>query len=234
MAAAASLVDAAAAAAQATASTPRGGVLRSIPLAARIATATVLAIALLTTSGIMVIPRVVAAMSASSSIKTPVPTPTNRASTSPVDTPAFAAVAARYIPTVLILDASGSMVRDVPGGGSSMDAARSAATTPVQGFGNEATEGLTVFGTSTGNNDADRTAGCSDVGRLLPVGEMDKNAFTSAIAGIQQSGFTPLGPALTDAAAQLGAAETALIVLVTDGIDTCAPVGLCHRQEDQV
>ncbi|MCU1529600.1 MAG: hypothetical protein JWP75_3363, partial [Frondihabitans sp.] len=108
-----------------------------------------------------------------------------------------------------------------------MGAARSAATTLVQGFGDAATVGLTVFGTSTGNQDSDRAAGCTDVRRLIPVGPIDKPAFTTAIAGITESGFTPLGPALTDAAAQLGDAQTGLIVLVTDGVDTCSPPSAC-------
>ncbi|MET4705801.1 VWA domain-containing protein [Frigoribacterium sp. UYMn621] len=193
-----------------------------VPLAARIAVAAVLAVAVLTATGVVVVPQVVSAVSTLSTPRTS--KPTARASDAAAVAPT---VAARYVPTVLILDASGSMIRDVPGGGSRMDAARAAATTLVQGFGDKATVGLTVFGTSTSNKDSDRAAGCTDIRRLLPVGPIDKPAFTAAVNGITQSGFTPLGPALTDAASQLGDAATGLIVLVTDGVDTCSPPSAC-------
>lgn len=133
----------------------------------------------------------------------------------------------RYVPTVLILDASGSMVRDVAPGVTRMDAARTAATTLVDGFGEDAQVGLTVFGTSTGNSDAERAAGCSDIRRLVPVGPIDKSALTSAISGIVQSGFTPIGPSLRDAVDQLAGADEGLIVVVSDGVDTCAPPSSC-------
>jgi len=132
-----------------------------------------------------------------------------------------------YVPTVLILDASGSMVRQVTPGVTRMATARVAATTFVNGLGDDAQIGLTVFGTSTGNKDSDRAAGCFDVTEVVPVGPLDKEEFTGAIAGISQSGFTPLGPAMRNAAAQLGDAETAQIVLVTDGVDTCSPPSAC-------
>lgn len=134
----------------------------------------------------------------------------------------------RYVPTVLILDASGSMVRSIPEGGTRMAAARAAAITFVNGLGNNAQMGLTVFGTGTGNEDSDRAAGCFDVTRVIPVGTVDKDRFTSAIAGIVQSGYTPLGPSMKDAAEQLVQYDTAQIVLVTDGVDTCSPPSACE------
>ena len=84
----------------------------------------------------------------------------------------------RHVPTVLVLDASGSMVRDAPGGGTRMEAARAAATTFVDGLSEGAQLGLTVFGTTTGNEDADQPAGCQDVTTVLPVGPVDKAAFS--------------------------------------------------------
>lgn len=133
----------------------------------------------------------------------------------------------RYVPTVLILDASGSMVRDVTPGVTRMDAAKAAATTLVNGFGEDAQVGLTVFGTSTGNSDADRAAGCTDIRRLVPVGTLDRDGLTTAIAGIRESGFTPIGPSLRDAVEQLAEADEGLIVVVSDGVDTCAPPSSC-------
>ncbi|MCI4658198.1 variant leucine-rich repeat-containing protein [Cryobacterium zhongshanensis] len=132
-----------------------------------------------------------------------------------------------YVPTVLILDASGSMIRDAPGGGTRMEAARAAATTFVNGLSDGARLGLTVFGTKTGNADSDQQAGCTDVTTVLPVGAVDKPGFTAAIAGIVQSGFTPIGLALQRAADQLPTGEAATIVLVSDGVDSCSPPPSC-------
>lgn len=109
-----------------------------------------------------------------------------------------------------------------------MAAARSAAITFVQGLSDNARMGLTVFGTGTGNADSDQAAGCFDVKRMIPVGPVDKETFTSTIAGIVESGYTPLGPSMRDAAEQLADFDTAQIVLVTDGVDTCSPPTACE------
>lgn len=133
----------------------------------------------------------------------------------------------RYVPTVLILDASGSMVRQTPEGGTRMAAARDAAITFVNGLGDEAQIGLTVFGTGTGNDDSEQAAGCRDVKRVIPVGPVDKEQLTDAISGIAESGFTPLGPSIVDAAQQLAGHAQGLVILVSDGVDTCSPPPAC-------
>jgi hypothetical protein len=84
-----------------------------------------------------------------------------------------------------------------------------------------------VFGTGTGNSDAERAAGCFDVTTVLPVADLDRAAMTTAIAGIRESGYTPIGPALRAAAAQLPTDAASTIVLVSDGVDTCAPPPSC-------
>lgn len=148
-------------------------------------------------------------------------------STAPSNTGAPSNTASATVPTVLILDASGSMVRDVPGGGSRMDAARAAITELVDGLGSTAQLGLTVFGTTTGSDDSERAAGCSDVTVAVPVGAVDKARFDSAISGVTESGFTPLGAAMRTAASQLPQDAPATIVLVSDGVDTCSPPPSC-------
>jgi hypothetical protein len=134
----------------------------------------------------------------------------------------------RNVPTVLVLDASGSMVRDVSTGGTRMEAARAATTTFVNGLSDGSRLGLTVFGTSTGNAVEDQAAGCRDVTTILPVGPVDKTELSAAVAAIVESGYTPIGLALQHAADQLPAAEEATIVLVSDGIDTCTPPPSCE------
>ncbi|MEV6428093.1 VWA domain-containing protein [Nocardia sp. NPDC051463] len=135
--------------------------------------------------------------------------------------------APRYAPTMLILDASGSMQRPDPAG-TMMDAAKNAVRTFVASAPAESKVGLTVYGTSTGNAEADKPAGCRDVQVLHKPDTLDKAALTSAVDGIKASGWTPMGTALRQAAATLPKSGPRSIVLVSDGDDTCSPPDPCE------
>jgi Ca-activated chloride channel family protein len=125
------------------------------------------------------------------------------------------------VPTVLILDASGSMNEtDAPG--PRIDAAKTAAQALVDGLPEDATLGLTTYGTGTGSTDAEQAAGCADVITLIPLSRLDRDPLRSAISGLRASGYTPISLALRTAVAQLPADDSAqAIVLVSDGEDTC-------------
>jgi Ca-activated chloride channel family protein len=128
----------------------------------------------------------------------------------------------QYAPTMLVLDASGSMK------GAKMDAAKSAVHTFVDSAPSAAQVGLTVYGTHTGSSAAEKAAGCQDVEVLRQPGSLDKAALNAAVDGIQPSGYTPIGAALTKAAAALPTEGPRSIVLVSDGLDTCAPPDPCE------
>lgn len=131
-------------------------------------------------------------------------------------------------PVVFILDASGSMVRDTATGVSRMDVAKQATADTIRALPQGTDAALLVFGTGTGNSDAERAAGCSDVKTLVPLGPAGDAAFASAIGGIAASGFTPIGPALRQAFGMLPAGEKGTIVLISDGVDTCSPPSSCQ------
>ncbi|MFD0363286.1 VWA domain-containing protein [Nocardia sp. GCM10030253] len=135
--------------------------------------------------------------------------------------------APQYAPTMLILDASGSMQRPDPAG-TMMDAAKNAVRTFVGSAPAESKVGLTVYGTGTGNAEADKPAGCRDVQVLHKPDTLDKAALTSAVDGIKASGWTPMGTALRQAAATLPKSGPRSIVLVSDGDDTCSPPDPCE------
>ncbi|WP_328400087.1 vWA domain-containing protein [Nocardia sp. NBC_00403] len=135
--------------------------------------------------------------------------------------------APHYAPTMLILDASGSMQRPDPAG-TMMDAAKNAVRTFVGSAPAESKVGLTVYGTSTGNAESDKPAGCRDVQVLHQPDTLDKAALTSAVDGIKASGWTPMGTALRRAAATLPKSGPRSIVLVSDGDDTCSPPDPCE------
>ncbi|WP_435592344.1 vWA domain-containing protein [Nocardia sp. bgisy118] len=146
----------------------------------------------------------------------------------PVALPAAAQAddAAQYAPTMLILDASGSMQRPDPAG-TMMDAAKHAVRTFVESAPAAAKVGLTTYGTGTGNTEAEKAAGCRDVRVLRPPDTIDRSALISAVDGIEPHGWTPMGAALREAAQALPKSGPRSIVLVSDGDDTCSPPDPC-------
>ncbi|MGW1739912.1 vWA domain-containing protein [Nocardia sp. NPDC001965] len=132
-----------------------------------------------------------------------------------------------YAPTMLVLDASGSMLAPDPAGGTKMDAAKNAVRNFVTAAPAESKVGLTAYGTSTGSSDAEQAAGCQDVKVLHPAGTIDKPALTAAADQIVPRGYTPIGASLRAAAAALPEEGPRSIVLVSDGLDTCAPPDPC-------
>lgn len=123
-------------------------------------------------------------------------------------------------PTVLIVDASDSMLtNDAPG--KRIDAAKSAASGLVDALPEGAKLAILTYGTGTGTTPAEHAKGCRDVSTLVPLGSVDRTTATAAINGLTPRGLTPIAEALTRAAALLTAPGPASIVLVSDGKDTC-------------
>lgn len=130
-------------------------------------------------------------------------------------------------PTVIVLDASSSMeADDAPG--PRIDAAKNAVRTLVDGLPDGAPVGLLAYGTSTGDSDEMRAVGCQDIKTLVPLGPVDRTSFGAAVDGVVASGYTPIAGSLRAAAAQLPAAGDRNIVVVSDGVDTCAPPDPCE------
>lgn len=158
----------------------------------------------------------------------------------PVGRDAAAAESAQQAPVVFILDASGSMARTAAGGRTRMDVAKQALKEAVAGLPEGTQAGLLVFGTGTGNEDAERSAGCQDVKTLVPLGRVDDATVSAQVDGIRQSGFTPIGPSLRVAFSMIPQGSPGSVVLISDGVDTCAPPPSCeiaaqlHRENPKV
>ena len=122
---------------------------------------------------------------------------------------------------MMILDASGSMTTaDAPG--PRIDAAKSAMTTLVGELPEDSPVGLIAYGTSTGNSDAEKEAGCRDVSVVSGMRPLDRTTLSGQIDRINASGYTPIARALRTAADELpGDGAKQSIVLVSDGEDTC-------------
>ncbi|WP_169585796.1 vWA domain-containing protein [Antrihabitans stalactiti] len=125
------------------------------------------------------------------------------------------------VPTVLILDASGSMtIEDAPG--SRIDAARIAAVGLIDSFPGDAMVGLVTYGIGTGSSDDEKVAGCQDVKSLVGLGRLDRDRVRGEIDALRPSGYTPISLAMRRAASMLPTdGGNQAIVLVSDGEDTC-------------
>lgn len=126
----------------------------------------------------------------------------------------------------LILDASFSMLEE-DADGPRIDAAKKATNELVDSLPDTAKMGLLTYGAQESNAPDNREQGCKDIQRLVPVDTLDKAKFKSAIDGLTPKGYTPMGNALRKAAEELGNDGERSIILVSDGIDTCAPPEVC-------
>jgi len=127
-------------------------------------------------------------------------------------------------PTLLVLDSSGSMRADDGTGRPKIEAAKAALLQLIDELPDGAPVGLRVYGHRFPNTD--RTRGCTDTELLQPVAPLDREALRAAIGSFQATGFTPIGASLEAALNDLGGGA-GTVVLVSDGIDTCAPPSPC-------
>lgn len=128
---------------------------------------------------------------------------------------------------MLILDASSSMV-EADAEGTRMESAKKAANELVESLPETANMGLMAYGANESDAPDNRERGCKDVETLAKVGKIDKAKFTSAIDGLEPKGYTPMGNSLRKAAEELGDEGERSIILVSDGIDSCAPPPVCE------
>lgn len=127
----------------------------------------------------------------------------------------------------LIMDLSGSMLAD-DAGGTRLDAAKRASTELIDSLPDDALLGMLVYGQRESSDESNRERGCQDIEVLSPVQKVDKEGLKSKIAGLEAQGYTPIGNALRKAADELGPDGERSIILVSDGIDTCAPPPVCE------
>lgn len=128
----------------------------------------------------------------------------------------------------LVLDASFSMTEADVDGGTRMDAAKKASHDLVNSLPEQANLGLLAYGMRESNAPDNREKGCQDIETLVPVGKLDKGELNSKIDEMSPKGYTPVGNSLKAAAGELGDSGERTIILVSDGIDTCAPPPVCE------
>jgi Ca-activated chloride channel homolog len=127
---------------------------------------------------------------------------------------------------LLIMDSSGSMNASDGSGGTKIQAAKAALNGVVNALPNDSLVGLRVYGHRIPNTDERR--GCKDTELITPVGPLDRRGMKRQIRSFDAKGFTPIGLSLQKGARDLPREGKRTIVLVSDGIDTCAPPPPCR------
>ena len=118
--------------------------------------------------------------------------------------------------TILVLDASGSMWGLVDGQ-SKISAARQAVDSILSKWNPADRLGVMVYGHRSKGD-------CKDIELMVPVSKFDPARIKAAVDGINPKGKTPIADSLKAAAAALKSTENkATVILVSDGIETCAP-----------
>ncbi len=129
---------------------------------------------------------------------------------------------------LLILDASGSMKADDGSGRVKIAASQEALIQMVDALPEGAPVGLRVYGHRVSNAAKDKAEGCLDTELVVPVQALDRRAMKRAIDQVQARGWTPVGASLRAAEQDLPASGERTVVLVSDGIDSCAPPDPCE------
>lgn len=127
----------------------------------------------------------------------------------------------------IVMDASSSML-EPDEGGTRMDVAKRAAAELVDSLPDTANVGMLAYGTQVNDAPENHERGCEDIRTLAPVGRVDKEGLKGEIDSLQAQGYTPIGSALRAAGGELSGEGERSIILVSDGIDTCAPPPPCE------
>lgn len=130
----------------------------------------------------------------------------------------------------LVLDSSGSMSADDASGQTRIEAAREALQSLIGELPAGAPVGLRVYGDA--QTKAAKKASCDKTELVQDVAPLDPDSLSSQVDDFDPGGSTPIGLALKDAASDLPEDGEQVIVLVSDGLDTCAPPDPCDVAKD--
>lgn len=123
--------------------------------------------------------------------------------------------ASGYPEVTFIFDASGSMWGKA-GDTTKIEAAKTVMSQIIPGLPPEVKVGLVAYGHR-------RKGDCKDIEVLIPSGSDDRTALIEKVQALQPKGKTPISDAINTVVEQLKTKENeTTIVLISDGIETCA------------
>ncbi|MDR6227036.1 vWA domain-containing protein [Desmospora profundinema] len=123
----------------------------------------------------------------------------------------------------ILLDASGSMAAQVPGG-VKMDLAKDAVHHFASNLPKEATVSLRVYGHKGSNSRKDKAISCDSNEVIYEANTYDDDRFQQSLDSVKPTGWTPLAAAIQSARNDLSAnSQNArnLVYVVSDGEETC-------------
>ena len=119
----------------------------------------------------------------------------------------------------IIMDASGSMQALLEGGRSRIAVAREEIITLSSEFAENVNASLWVYGHRLSQDDP--AASCLDIEEVIPLSPVDAAAFASTVSSVDAIGYTPIATTLGMAYSSLPARERDVIVLMSDGEESC-------------
>lgn len=124
----------------------------------------------------------------------------------------------------VLIDASGSMKADVPGG-NKMTLAKSSIKQFSESLPDNVNVSLSVFGHKGTGADQDKKLSCESIETVYALKNYDQKEFSDALDRFDASGWTPLASAIQRAEKELKAASDdqtkTFIYIVSDGVETC-------------
>ena len=117
--------------------------------------------------------------------------------------------------SVIVFDASGSMWAQLEDGKSRIEIAREV----IDDFATDRDAQVPIGVVAYGHN---RRGDCGDIETVLPIGQYTGDELADTIRGLNPQGMTPLTDSMAMARAMLPpTAESADIILITDGLENC-------------
>jgi Ca-activated chloride channel homolog len=123
----------------------------------------------------------------------------------------------------ILLDASGSMAGQMEGR-PKMDLAKESITEFAGNLPENANVSLRIYGHAGSNQLDGKELSCSTTEEVYSLGGYDAGAFKKAIDAVSPTGYTPIGLAMEEAAADLkkrGDGAQNVVYVVSDGKETC-------------
>lgn len=129
---------------------------------------------------------------------------------------------------MFILDASSSMLAKDGTSTTRIDKAKNALRQTISSLPADTKVGLRVYGSQQSDADSNKSAGCIDSRLVTAPAANNAAAINSAINSIQAKGWTLMGKSLQDVQNDFTGSGPKTVILLSDGIDTCAPPDACE------
>ncbi len=141
----------------------------------------------------------------------------------------FSAVPVEAAPAgqlMFILDASSSMLAKDGTATTRIDKAKDALTKTLATLPDDMQVGLRVYGSQV--PDTNKVQGCQDSKLIARPAAGNKQALTAAVNDVKAKGWTLMGKSLQDVQQDFSGEGPKTVILLSDGIDTCAPPAACE------